>query len=309
MISISVIICSYNPQISLLIKVLNAIQTANKKHAVYEIILVDNNSLPPISEYLETKENFLDNHIKVIVEPKQGLTYARLCGIKNSSGKLLIFVDDDNIIREDYFLEASKIYTEYSYIGAYSGQVELIFDKAPPEWTKKYWGMLVHRLFTGNYWGNKLFDNAIMPNGAGMCIRREVGEYYLSLHEEGKRVFTLDRSGKSLLSGGDNDFAMCACDLGMGMGLFENLFLKHFIPEYRLNLNYLKRLTYGIEFSSVLLKYMRTSKMDHISWKRRIYNKVRTLFLFSYDRTMVKYSDTGYNDAIKYIKRKKVRVQ
>jgi hypothetical protein len=57
-----------------------------------------------------------------------------------------------------------------------------------------------------------------------------VAERYRLLHESGKRTFQLDRNGTSLLSGGDNDLAGCACDLGLGIGLIASLKLAHLIP-------------------------------------------------------------------------------
>jgi hypothetical protein len=92
-----------------------------------------------------------------------------------------------------------------------------------------------------------------MPAGAGLCARREVARRYLDLHDAGERRFQLDRTGGSLISGGDNDLAACACDLGFGMGLIPDLKLEHLIPPGRLTADYIERLVEGIEFSSVVL--------------------------------------------------------
>jgi hypothetical protein len=60
----------------------------------------------------------------------------------------------------------------------------------------------------------------------------EVAVHYLDLHESGERSFQFDRNGKSLLSGGDNDLAGCACDVGFGVGLIASLKLMRLIsPE------------------------------------------------------------------------------
>ena len=92
-----------------------------------------------------------------------------------------------------------------------------------------------------------------MPCGAGLCARREVAQYYLFLHEIGRRAFQFDRSGGALLSGGDNDLAACACDLSLGVGLIASLKLTHLIPPERLTVHYLTRLAEGIHYSSTLL--------------------------------------------------------
>ena len=92
-----------------------------------------------------------------------------------------------------------------------------------------------------------------MPCGAGLCVRRGVAEHYLRLHDSGERTFQLDRTGNALLSGGDNDLAACACDIGLGVGLIASLKLTHLIPPERLTMDYLARLAEGIHYSSILL--------------------------------------------------------
>ncbi len=306
MMDISVITCTYNPDLPTLEKCLDAIAKAYLRYPIKEIILIDNNSTEPISELALVKK-FLQNQptARVVSEPVQGLTHARLSGIAQASGELLIFIDDDNIIRDDFFLEADRISKEYPFIGAFSGQVQLQYAVEPPDWTRRYWGMLVHRLFKGNSWGNLYFENNIMPNGAGLCVNRKVALYYKSLHESGQRNITLDRSGQSLMSGGDNDLAMCACDLGLGMGLFEKLFLYHFLPTSRFTLSYLTRLTHGIYYSDILLKYMRKSPTEKTSIKRKIFDQIRTYSMAKEDRAIVKAMYAGQEEAYIYLESKK----
>jgi hypothetical protein len=55
------------------------------------------------------------------------------------------------------------------------------------------------------------------------------------------------------MSGGDNDLAVCACALGLGVGLIASLKLTHLIPPGRLTVDYLERLAEGIHYSSALL--------------------------------------------------------
>ena len=71
----------------------------------------------------------------------------------------------------------------------------------------------------------------------------------------------LDRVGTSLVSGGDNDLAACACDLNLGVGLFCGLKLIHLVPPQRLSEDYLCRLVEGIEYSGAILMAERGSPM------------------------------------------------
>src|SRR5262245_29793024 len=113
-----------------------------------------------------------------------------------------------------------------------------------------------------------------MPLGAGMCVRRAVAQHYLHLHDSKQRTSQLDRVGKSLLSGGDNDLAACACDIGLGVGLMAALKLTHLIPPERLTLDYLVRLTEGIYFSAVVLAHLRSASSElqafRVRWRERV---------------------------------------
>src|SRR5690242_16821978 len=216
-VKISVVICTYNPADAVFAKCIASVQAA-AHHMPIDILIIDNNSVPAIEERDYVKSFLKENkNARVVVESKQGLTPARLRGIKESKGDLLIFVDDDNFVDANYIATAADIYLKHPFVGAFSGQVTLEYEHEPAAWTKRYWGMLIYRQLDRDVWSNQHFNSDTMPNGAGLCISRDVAEHYVNLLEQGKRNFILDRSKGSLMSGGDNDLAMCACDIGKGM--------------------------------------------------------------------------------------------
>jgi hypothetical protein len=190
---------------------------------------------------------------RLVVEPKLGLTPARLRGIREAQADLLVFVDDDNVLDADFLEAALNVSREKPFLGSWSGQSRPAFEEPPPDWTRRYWGNLVIRQFERDAWSNlpRLADT--MPVGAGLCVRRIAAQHYLALHDSGKRSIQFDRAGGSLVSGGDNDLAACACDIGLGVGLVTALKLTHLIPPERLTEDYLSRLAEGIAFSSTLL--------------------------------------------------------
>ena len=301
-VKISVIICTYNPPEDVFSKCLNSIYNANALFPPHEVLIIDNNSSEPLVNASYVK-GFLQQHAfaKVMVETSQGLTPARLRGIKESSGDLLIFIDDDNFIDDNYFQAAAVIRNTHPFIGAYSGQVSLVYDREPESWTKRYWGMLIHRKLSKDLWSNQLFNNDTMPNGAGMCVTRDTADHYVTLFETGKRSFNLDRSKQSLLSGGDNDLAMCACDIGKGMGLFKDLHLQHYIPAKRFTLAYLAKLTYGIYYSYVILLYMREGRIYETTFLNRLKTLVQINMMKRNDRIIQRASRKGLEDGIRYV--------
>jgi hypothetical protein len=136
---------------------------------------------------------------------------------------------------------------------------------------------LVIREFDHDVWSNLPRLPQSMPCGAGLCVRRAVAQRYVNLHDSGKRSFQFDRNGKSLLSGGDNDLAACACDLGLGVGLIAALKLTHLISPDRLTEDYLTRLAEGIFFSAVVLGYFRSSLEELESYRVRWHEPLRAL--------------------------------
>jgi glycosyltransferase involved in cell wall biosynthesis len=275
--SVSVITCTHNPRGEYLKRVLESLAAQSVSSSCWDLILVDSASTEPLASQVDLSWH---PRARCVREEKLGLTRARLRGIAESSGDLLIFVDDDNVLDHDFIEQAQHLYFARRDIGAWSGATKPGFQQPPPQWTRAYWGNLVIRDVRQDVWSNLPNLPETMPCGAGLCVRREVAAYYSMLHATGRRRFQLDRVGKSLLSGGDNDLAACACDIGLGVGIFRSLALTHLVPPNRLEEDYLVRLAEGVSLSAVLLRSLRDSStpLRAPTWKRRVADMLRLLF-------------------------------
>lgn len=247
---ISVITCTHNPRAKYLEETVGALRRQTHPFSRWEYLLIDNASSLEGAPALDLTWH---PEARTIREAKLGLTPARLRGIREARGELLVFVDDDNVLDADFLERAWQIAQEKPFLGSWSGQCRPRFEQPPPEWTRRYWGSLVIREFKADVWSNLPRSVDTMPCGAGLCVRRSVALHYLGLHEIGRRKFQFDRTGDSLVSGGDNDLAGVACELGLGVGLISSLKLTHLIPPERLTVDYLTRLAEGIQFSAALL--------------------------------------------------------
>lgn len=247
---LSVVICSHNPRPAYFAKCLEALRWQTLPPGSWELVIIDNRSDTPLARGIDLAWHA---DARVIREETLGLTAARLRGIRESKGDLLVFVDDDNVLDADFLETAQRIMEERPFLGSWSGQCRPAFEQTPPEWTRRYWGSLCIREFEHDVWSNlpRLADT--MPCGGGLCVRRQVALSYVQLHDSGTRSVQLDRVGTSLMSGGDNDLAVCACALGLGVGLVASLKLTHLIPPGRLTVDYIERLAEGIHYSSALL--------------------------------------------------------
>jgi glycosyltransferase involved in cell wall biosynthesis len=247
---LSVIICTHNPRPAYLLRCLAALHAQTLPRERWDLNLVDNASAP---DQAPCPDLSWHPRARLLHEEKLGLTPARLHGIRETTGELLVFVDDDNLLDADFLETALRIAEEQPFLGSWSGQCRPEFEEPPPRWTRRYWGNLVIREFGIDFWSNLPRLPDTMPCGAGLCVRRDVAQHYLQLHQSEERSFQFDRTGSSLLSGGDNDLAACACDIGLGVGLISSLKLTHLISPERLTVDYLARLVEGIHYSSTLL--------------------------------------------------------
>ncbi|HUG09788.1 MAG TPA: glycosyltransferase [Opitutaceae bacterium] len=241
----SVIICTRNPREVYFSRVLSALAAQSQTPSEWELVVVDNGSTPAIAERGFT----LPSNGRVVIEREAGLTPARLRGIAEATGDLLVFVDDDNVLAPDYLDRAVGVSDEFPKIGVWGGRLLPEFETEPDDWLKPYLKNLALIDFDRDRWTNQR-DFSIFPPGAGMCVRRKIAEdYVLRLASDPLRR-GLDRIGTQLGSGGDTDLVIQAIDTGWGIGQFTRLSLTHLIPRERLTLDYHKRLAEGISRSA-----------------------------------------------------------
>lgn len=248
---VSVILCTYNPSPVFFTRTIEGLQKQDLPLHEWELLIIDNKSSTDISKIAG-----IDWHpqSRIIREETPGLTNARLCGITHSAGDILVFVDDDNVLKNNYLTKAWEIGVQYPYLGAWGGKTIGEYESSPPAWfEKRHFEMLAIRDVERDVWSNQYFNWETTPIGAGLVIRREIGEAYKRETEKKSNQIVLDRSGNSLLSGGDNEIVYESIRLGYGTGRFRDLELWHLIPARRLDLNYIKELVLNISKSNVLL--------------------------------------------------------
>ncbi|BAZ10117.1 family 2 glycosyl transferase [Calothrix sp. NIES-4071] len=251
---ISVIICSHNPRYDYINKVIAALKSQILPVEQWELLLIDNASKQLLSSEIDLSWHLQARHIR---EEQLGLTPARLRGIKEAVGETLVFVDDDNILDYDYLEVALKISKDFPMIGAWGGQIRGEFEEVPPEWAKSLLPFLAIREFEHDKWSNLSPENETTPCGAGLCIRKIVATQYFDVAHQDPRRASMDRKGNSLISSGDVDLALTACDMGFGTGQFTSLKMTHLMPASRLKEDYLLRILRDTYYSGTILNYLR----------------------------------------------------
>ncbi len=172
-IMLSVAICSHNPRLDYLTKVLAALQQQTLAYDLWELILIDNASDILLKSQIDLSWHPNGSHIR---EEQLGLTFARLRSIQEVKSDIIVFVDDDNVL-DSYYLEyVVQISNGFPFLGAWGGQTIPKFEELPPEWTKPLWSMLAIWEFEKDTLSNLVYQYTTTPCGAGLCILNEVDD-------------------------------------------------------------------------------------------------------------------------------------
>lgn len=251
---LSVIICAHNPRRAFLERVLQALQEQTLPREQWEFVLVDNASQTPLREQYDLAWH---PRGRIVREEALGLTMARLCGIRETTGEVLVFVDDDNLLDRNYLAEVLRLAGEWPPLGVWGGRIEPEWESPPAEWTRPYWPYLALNFLDRPKWGNVTGSLEAAPCGAGLVLRRAVAEAYATGVRTNEKRQKLGRRGDMLTSGEDTDIVLTATDLGYGFGVFPSLKLTHIIPAGRVAEDYLVRLYKGVQYSLFIVKAMR----------------------------------------------------
>jgi len=248
---LSVIIPTYNPDLKNFSRVISSLKNQDLAYALWEILVIDNNSSIDFSA--DIKLNWHPN-AKIVTEPKQGLTYARLKGFTEAQGNIIVMIDDDNLPTTNYLSRALEIFGDNLSLGAIGGRSLPLFESTPPAWLNEFSANLALRNLGDDIiiesWENKY--PAAGPIGAGMAIRKEALTSYIYKITHSQAAIT-DRNGKSLSSGGDNDIVIEALKSGWLTGYFPSLTIQHIIPNQRMQVAYIARLINHTNKSWILL--------------------------------------------------------
>jgi glycosyltransferase involved in cell wall biosynthesis len=248
---LSVIICTHNPRPEYLSRTLEALRSQTAPHSHWELLLIDNCSDEALASRINLSWHPEGRHIR---EEELGLTPARLRGIAEARGELLVFVDDDNVLQGDYLEAALRISLTHPYLGAFGGSIEAEFEIEPDPRLKSLLPSLAIRGVTGAKWANFGIESA--PYGAGLCVTAKVAQAYAANTSGSAIRRCLGRKGRSLMGGEDLDLALTSYSFGMGVGLFGELVLTHLIDKRRLSPQYLHRVFVEGTYSSHLVRYL-----------------------------------------------------
>ena len=167
---ISIIIPTHNRSYSLK-RTIDSI-TPLKDEAEFELVIVDNNSTDDTREVVESYSDIA----KYVFERNTSFTKARGTGAQNSTGDILLYLDDDVVVIKGALAEIISVFGEYPDCGLLAGKILPEYEAEPPDWTlacqKNFngWSMYNPEVYDHLDIG---FQKTQWAAGPMMAIRRE----------------------------------------------------------------------------------------------------------------------------------------
>lgn len=248
---LSIVLCTHNPRRAVLDETLAALRRQKALDAGgWELIVIDNASNPALLGSIDVSGY---ETARIVREDRLGLTHARLRGLTEAAGEVLVFVDDDNLLDEDYLRSAAGAMSGDHTLGAIGGKSIPRYATPPPAWFDELGIDLACRDLgeRAQYASWEGVDAAqrsypvCAPIGAGLVVRRAVFEAYATAVERSPGRLGLGRRGADLASGEDNDLIMTALEQGWRVAYLPELRLEHVIPAARLARDYLANYAYS----------------------------------------------------------------
>ncbi|MGV8048938.1 MAG: glycosyltransferase [Anaerolineaceae bacterium] len=249
---LSVLICSHNGAARIGQTLDHLTRQVFEEPIFWEVVLVDNAS----TDGLEQKAILSwDSNIplRVIFEPRLGVTYARITGMNHCRYAYIGFIDDDNWASRDWVERAFHAIDSKPDAGAVGGANTAVFEAEPPAWFERY---------SRNYAVGEQYETSGIVEkpdgmlwGAGLVLRNEAWQQLVSL---GYEPLIQSRKGENLTSGEETEILLSFRLLGWKLYYDKQLKLEHYMPIERMTWKYHLRLRRGLGAASVYLDLYRS---------------------------------------------------
>jgi glycosyltransferase involved in cell wall biosynthesis len=246
---IDIVICTYN-NCATLERILQGIATQNVAHGAWSVLIVDNNCT---DETRWVVDSFIAgariSNLRIVHETVQGLTPARLRGVRETTAPWIAFVDDDCLLEANWIRAAISFARAHPEAAAFGGRVVPDWGMLPTPFLQRYsW------CFASQDQGSKPCPTQFLV-GAGMVVSRAalietgwISEQYLD-----------DRVGRRLISGGDMEITLRLSGTGRQLWFTPDCIIRHLIHPQRTSVRNLAKMNRGLGISQVLTDAMKVS--------------------------------------------------
>jgi glycosyltransferase involved in cell wall biosynthesis len=134
---VSIVLPTYNRSPNLRRTLASVLGQQTTAH--YEVIVVDNNSTDGTRADVE-RTIAEGAPVRYLLEPNQGVSYARNAGIRMARAPLIAFVDDDVSVASDWIETICRFFDQHPEMDCVGGKVLPVWEGEPPAWlTRDNW--------------------------------------------------------------------------------------------------------------------------------------------------------------------------
>ena len=236
MIRLSLIIATYN----------RARPLQDAPPALWECVVVNNNSQDDTeARFADFAARHPDVALRMVREPRQGLSHARNCGIAAARGEYLAIIDDDERINPGFVAAYIRFFDTHPDAVAAGGRIIPEYPAGRPAWMSRYVERPVaNPLDLGGR--VRLFPAGRIPGGGNMALRRTAVERCGGFDP------ALGRVGGRLIGGEESDLFARLARAGERCWYVPDAVMWHIIPPEKLTDDYLARLAYNVGVSQQL---------------------------------------------------------
>lgn len=198
---VSIVICTYNRPI-LLKSTLQSVVEIDFDSDQFEIVVIDNgndNQSPDVFTSINRHARCRMSYAK---EEKLGLSHARNTGIGLAQGRIVVFLDDDELVEPNWLKELIKPYDSDERIACVGGKIIPVFpNDTRPSWYSKD----IQGFFGGVDQGEQIHEVNFPQEyigGGNMSFNRQL------IMESGMFNVRLGIIGASSYSGEENELAL-----------------------------------------------------------------------------------------------------
>lgn len=214
----------------------------------WEVVIVDNASADETAATARRAWDAVEKApLRVVMEPQLGLAAARRRGLAEAGFEIVSFIDDDNLVAENWVRAVAETFARHPEAGACGGLNTAKLEEPAPVWFGGYRGSYAVGAQVPQ-------DGGVYPTadreggaarecttlwGAGLSLR---GSAWSALEDAGFRSLLKGRTGRSLAAGEDTEFCLALRLAGWRLLYQPDMQLAHALPVRRLTWRYLRHL-------------------------------------------------------------------
>jgi glycosyltransferase involved in cell wall biosynthesis len=230
---LTVAICTWNRCVLLEQTLQQMTQLESPPNVVWELLVVNNNCTDDTDAVIGRFAGRLP--LRRVFEPVPGLSNARNRAVSEATGDYMIWTDDDVLVSREWLVEYAHGFERHPEGTVFGGPVAPWFPNSPPGWLTEAWPTVFAAYACINHGDDEIqLTHRKLPFGANMAMRMD---HQRALAYDPNRGVTPGRR----MGGEEIDVVRRSLDMGGTSWWLPKARVKHYIPEARQTLSYLRR--------------------------------------------------------------------